>query len=218
MIVTKSSIFIAIGAISISAGNVNAATIGFEDFSFPGGNPLAVKSISETYQNLEWSGVGSNAGLAVWNVSPNDATDWYRGTRQPYARSGNNFAWNDGGLDLAITAIGNGSFDLQSFWVRSWPQDTFNVTARGYRNGIEIYTQPFTTTDTYTQISPNIAQIDRFAITLAEPQSLLFDDFTVSNVVMGSGTAVPEPFTIIGTLIGGTAAFRIRKKLKAIAD
>jgi hypothetical protein len=29
-------------------------------------------------------------------------------------------------------------------------------------------------------------------------------------------TAVPEPFTIIGTLIGGTAALRMRKKLKAI--
>jgi hypothetical protein len=31
-------------------------------------------------------------------------------------------------------------------------------------------------------------------------------------------TAVPEPFTIIGTLIGGTAAFRIRKKLKTTPD
>ena len=30
--------------------------------------------------------------------------------------------------------------------------------------------------------------------------------------------AVPEPFTIIGTLIGGTAAFRMRKKLKAIGS
>jgi hypothetical protein len=29
-----------------------------------------------------------------------------------------------------------------------------------------------------------------------------------------SSTAVPEPFTIIGTLIGGTAAFRMRKKVK----
>ncbi|AFY96640.1 PEP-CTERM sorting domain-containing protein [Chamaesiphon minutus] len=48
----------------------------------------------------------------------------------------------------------------------------------------------------------------------------------VSNHVIRSGngllsitynapaTAVPEPFTIVGTLIGGTAAFRMRKKLK----
>jgi hypothetical protein len=30
-----------------------------------------------------------------------------------------------------------------------------------------------------------------------------------------SATAVPEPFTIIGSIIGGTAAFRMRKKLKS---
>lgn len=32
-----------------------------------------------------------------------------------------------------------------------------------------------------------------------------------------TATAVPEPFTIIGSIIGGTAAFRMRKKLKATA-
>ena len=32
-----------------------------------------------------------------------------------------------------------------------------------------------------------------------------------------SATAVPEPFTIIGTLVGSTAALRMRKKLKAVA-
>ena len=31
-------------------------------------------------------------------------------------------------------------------------------------------------------------------------------------------TSVPEPFTIIGTLVGGTAAIRMRKKLKKIAN
>ena len=31
----------------------------------------------------------------------------------------------------------------------------------------------------------------------------------------GAVVAVPEPFTIIGTLVGGTAALRMRKKLKA---
>lgn len=44
----------------------------------------------------------------------------------------------------------------------------------------------------------------------------------VSNQIFGAAssisqttpTSVPEPFTIIGTLIGGTAAFRMRKKIK----
>jgi hypothetical protein len=39
--------------------------------------------------------------------------------------------------------------------------------------------------------------------------------FTVSGSINQATTAVPEPFTIIGTLIGGTAAVRMRKKLKA---
>jgi hypothetical protein len=33
-----------------------------------------------------------------------------------------------------------------------------------------------------------------------------------------TATSIPEPFTIIGTLIGGTAAFRMRKKLKATVN
>ena len=44
--------------------------------------------------------------------------------------------------------------------------------------------------------------------------------FTVSgNIIEGAPTAsptdVPEPFTIVGTLIGGSAAVRMRNKLKA---
>jgi hypothetical protein len=34
-------------------------------------------------------------------------------------------------------------------------------------------------------------------------------------VVSTASTAVPEPFTIIGSIVGGTAAFRMRKKLKS---
>ncbi len=37
----------------------------------------------------------------------------------------------------------------------------------------------------------------------------------VSVVQLGQSQSVPEPFTIIGTLVGGTAAVRMRKKLGA---
>jgi hypothetical protein len=39
-----------------------------------------------------------------------------------------------------------------------------------------------------------------------------------ASITSAAPVLVPEPFTIIGTLIGGTAAFRIRKKLKAAID
>jgi hypothetical protein len=39
------------------------------------------------------------------------------------------------------------------------------------------------------------------------------DNFAISG--SSTATTVPEPFTVIGSLIGGTAAFRMRKKLKS---
>ena len=48
-------------------------------------------------------------------------------------------------------------------------------------------------------------------------QATLNNTSQFKAVVSTASTAlpVPEPFTVIGTLIGGTAAFRMRKKLKA---
>jgi hypothetical protein len=43
-----------------------------------------------------------------------------------------------------------------------------------------------------------------------------FDNITLGSATPGNGgQGVPEPFTIIGTLIGGTAALRMRKKLSS---
>ncbi len=39
---------------------------------------------------------------------------------------------------------------------------------------------------------------------------VFIDNFTTTSAT----TAVPEPFTIVGTLVGGTAALRMRKKIK----
>ncbi|WP_309744276.1 PEP-CTERM sorting domain-containing protein [Chamaesiphon sp. OTE_20_metabat_361] len=41
---------------------------------------------------------------------------------------------------------------------------------------------------------------------------VFIDNFTSRSA--DNATAVPEPFTIVGTLIGGTAALRMRKKIK----
>jgi hypothetical protein len=48
-----------------------------------------------------------------------------------------------------------------------------------------------------------------FATELSGTAGLAFDFSSATS------TAVPEPFTIVGTLIGGTAALRTRKKLKS---
>lgn len=54
-------------------------------------------------------------------------------------------------------------------------------------------------------------------------EGLSFGFGEIPNVAVGaynisvSTTPVPEPFTIIGTIVGGTAAFRMRKKLSSSA-
>jgi hypothetical protein len=47
---------------------------------------------------------------------------------------------------------------------------------------------------------------------------IVLDDLTFGSATPGApsgSTSVPEPFTIVGTLLGGTAALRMRKRLKA---
>jgi hypothetical protein len=39
--------------------------------------------------------------------------------------------------------------------------------------------------------------------------------FLQGGSITSTPTAVPEPFTIVGTLIGGAAALRMRKRFKA---
>lgn len=41
-----------------------------------------------------------------------------------------------------------------------------------------------------------------------------FDNITLGAAIPGGSTAIPEPFTIVGTLIGSAAAFKMRKRLK----
>jgi hypothetical protein len=45
-----------------------------------------------------------------------------------------------------------------------------------------------------------------------DPYALFLDNVVVNAA---ASTAVPEPFTVVGTLIGGATAIRMRKKLKS---
>jgi hypothetical protein len=44
---------------------------------------------------------------------------------------------------------------------------------------------------------------------------ILFQNLLGASTGAPAPTDVPEPFTIVGTLVGGTAALRMRKKLKS---
>jgi streptogramin lyase len=62
-----------------------------------------------------------------------------------------------------------------------------------------------------------------FAFAIDRPTFIAFDSGLVLKPTFiptepPVSTAVPEPFTVIGTLVGGTAAIRMRKKLKSTGE
>jgi hypothetical protein len=78
---------------------------------------------------------------------------------------------------------------------------SFNLTSVGANSSYYTNTLGGTTDNTNTASGLGFNFQDEIALTGG------------TSGVVSSTKAVPEPFTIIGTLVGGTAAFRMRKKL-----
>ncbi len=79
-------------------------------------------------------------------------------------------------------------------------------------NGNTLFSQTDIPTQAFTSYSFNFVGTGSDTIQFGsqnDPSYLQLD-----NVVVDVA-AVPEPFTIIGSLVGGTAALRMRKKLKS---
>jgi hypothetical protein len=60
-------------------------------------------------------------------------------------------------------------------------------------------------------VSSDVANISRIVYSTSEPNRAL--GINALSIVQ----PVPEPFTIVGTIIGGTAAWKMKRKLKSIA-
>jgi hypothetical protein len=100
----------------------------------------------------------------------------------------------------------------------------------GYFNGIQQFSLDDSVTN-YASIASNIinffqddsytngseasgGMVGKIVIYDDELNSLEVANLGNANTLV-PGAEVPEPFTIVGTLVGGTAALRMRKKLKA---
>jgi hypothetical protein len=76
----------------------------------------------------------------------------------------------------------------------------------------------FTTVLTARKTGLTIGTTYRLQLAVADLGDALYDSgvfLQTGSISANAATAVPEPFTIIGSIIGGTAAFRMRKKLKS---
>ncbi len=63
--------------------------------------------------------------------------------------------------------------------------------------------------------NPVFSAIDGDLSLIGQNTSAGFNTYVSTVAAATPATAVPEPFTIIGTLVGGSAAMRMRKKLKS---
>jgi hypothetical protein len=137
----------------------------------------------------------------------------------------------------AITALEPTPFSVFHFRVSTTDRYDFRSVSTGWQNAISLYRNAFNPSNNFTNLinsstqNPDLsgvststffvpslaAGVDYFLVT----SGLRSSDFgNFNNTISGAGdilpsttTAVPEPFTIFGTLIGGTAALRMRKKL-----
>lgn len=145
---------------------------------------------------------------------------------------------NSGGATFqAITALEPTPFSVFHFRVSTTDRYDFSSVSTGWQNAISLYRNVFNPSNSFTNLINSSTQppdafgvststffvpslpagVDYFLVT----SGLRSSDFgNFNNTISGAGeilpsttTAVPEPFTIFGTLIGGTAALRMKKKL-----
>jgi hypothetical protein len=176
---------------------------------------------------------GSILGLGIVSISPAQAATFtYSGdtTGKP--------TWNrsdSGNPPTTISSFATATrYDVFSFTVdtagsyifdSSSPYDNYGLLYQGsfdpaspLTNVIIGNDDNFTTSYNFTT---NLSTGTNYFLVSTGFNNTDFGAFTTTidgpgNVSAGGATAVPEPFTIVGTLVGGTAAMRMRKKLKAI--
>lgn len=125
---------------------------------------------------------------------------------------------NTGNGLIRLTQVGGGAFTLSSIDLTSLNGNNFvPVTFTGTRADTTTVSQTFTTdallntleTFNFTNFT-NLASVDW---TQASP----FHQF--DNINVSSSTAVPEPFTVLGTIFGAGYGVALKRKLaKAQAD
>jgi Domain of unknown function (DUF4082) len=139
--------------------------------------------------------------------------------------------FNTSGTLLTSTTIAAGTAGVLDgkFRYANIPSFTLNsgqtYVIAGQTTGLDGYTYGNVGTsilglsvDSKITIAPS-SSLYNYASSLTYPTSFngydLYPIVNLSTTSFSTSTSVPEPFTIIGTLVGGTAAFRMRKKFKA---
>jgi hypothetical protein len=159
------------------------------------------------------------AQAATFNLSfsANNFTDFFGGSAPDSSVSGT-FSYDALDINSPITLLNSVNLTISgySYTLADLDVDSFSFFGTQSRiggtnvgvGGIASGTNDFRLVFDYTTQSPiNISYATSGSTSIYDGQ------FTSFNITPAAPTSVPEPFTIIGSLIGGTAAFRMKKKL-----
>ncbi|WP_160410746.1 PEP-CTERM sorting domain-containing protein [Massilia cellulosiltytica] len=133
----------------------------------------------------------------------------YFAEQGPVTVSGNNYAWNNGAQQLAITSSNlASSFDFLSVWIRQgYPKWTANsppapITFTGFSFDREMYSFQFSPSANYQFLQLNFRGINRLVID-NNGNEVLLDDLKVE---------LPEPSTSALFMIGLIAVLSLSRK------
>lgn len=138
--------------------------------------------------------------------------------------------WNTAGTLLTSTSVNTANSTLQGAVVNGGQFRFTPITGSNlFAGNTYVFGALSSSTDTIYNRNTNISNapslatvsdIGYFSTSNSFPNSTIGNSYGAGSFTANqtTTTAVPEPFTIIGTLVGGSAALRMRKKLKAIAE
>jgi hypothetical protein len=159
------------------------------------------------------------AQAATFNLSfsANNFTDFFGGSAPDSSVSGT-FSYDALDINSPITSLNSVNLTISghSYTLAELTFDSFSFFGTQSQigganlgvNGLTAGVNDFILAFDYTTQSPR-----RISYTTSGSTGFYDGQFTSFNITPAAPTSVPEPFTIIGSLIGGTAAFRMKKKL-----
>ena len=157
------------------------------------------------------------------NFAPNDTVYWNKGNgalslafATPVSSVGaqlNSLFYQDSDAAAADPATENPPSTspfrgtITAFYGNSGASATF--TANGVTNALADNSAAF------FGVQSDSADITRIVFDSFDiPTNTAYFNYAINSVSIGNPTAVPEPLTIVGSVLGGAAAFKMRKRLK----
>jgi hypothetical protein len=181
--------FTTLAVVTISTGQAQAVVVTFDDL------PETLSPIPNGYGGLNWNNFYHLNGSLEYPYG------YFNGTV-----STPNVAFNAYGNPASVS-IGSGQFDFNSAYLTAAWNNKVNILVKGLLGG----TVKYSTTVTVDTTHPRQFNFNFLAIDNLKFKSLSYDHFALDNF---DYKAVPEPFTILGSLTAAGFGAALRRKQK----